>query len=501
MQPVAASPASGQGQGHPRLLLNPTTLQVRDLRAPDAPRTAEARSFLNVSAPAGGANNTEAPATSQPIRPSLVSALSSGLSQYEASRRARPNVPASAAIVNPERALLSGLDIPMANWTEGSQSLASNTSISAQYFGHLDTWNSHGHRSAFQGFRGAELGWNSLPSEMEAALVPMGAAMLQASGLTEPQQQAPSSRELERADLFRQRDPLGTEIQAWVNLTGNRIHSVHAFDHEENAQSFARLLSRLREGGAQGTSMSEEDTAAKVSLVIQAIANDPDLRSQVFGLAETALGSCSDKLDEGFSDICLSVENRRMEKAVGSGEVNAKQLDDWARSLFRLSLLEGAVRRFIHAQLQSSDVPTPVKKQLRDEPLEIMVHAQVALREQLGLPESTPSAMRWVRCSVLTEEQLSMLEQEVKDQAKNSQAHGKFLLSHETWRAGMKALHAQEFKDLKTQQDDDPFHDIDPPEDEDVEGQAEYAAQALQAKAKFDDEENALLLRLAAKGA
>jgi hypothetical protein len=64
----------------------------------------------------------------------------------------------------------------------------------------------------------------------------------------------------------------------------------------------------------------------------------------------------------------------------------------------------------------------------------------------------------------------------------------------------MKALHAQEFTDLKNKQDNDPFYKDLPPKD-DLEAEADYAAQALQVYARFADEENALLLRLAAKGA
>jgi len=300
------------------------------------------------------------------------------------------------------------------------------------------------------------------------------------------------------ADLAQQRDPLGSEIQAWVQLTGEPIESAHAFDDEDNANSFARLLARLRGPGSQGTSAAPEQTAAQVSSVIKAIANDADLRTTVFSLAQDALGSCGDNLAEGFSKIRLAVDNHRMTRAVESGQVNAKQLNDWTGSLFRLSLLESVVHRFIHTQLQRPDLPELQRNALMNEPLETMVHAKVALRKSLALPKSTAAAMEFRGCSVLGQRELSMLALQVKAQAEDRQTRVKFMLSHQTWRAGMKALHAQDFKTLKLKRDNDPFFDLDVPPD--LEGQAEYAAEARRVEAKYADEENALLLRLAAEG-
>ena len=106
--------------------------------------------------------------------------------------------------------------------------------------------------------------------------------------------------------------------------------------------------------------------------------------------------------------------------------------------------------------------------------------------------------MRYSGTSVLGSNELSMLTQQVKAQSEDSQEHANFLLNNATWRAGMKALHAQEFKNLEWERNDDPFFDLDVPAD--VEGQAEYAAEARRIEAKWNEKENALLLRLAAEG-
>jgi C-terminal novel E3 ligase, LRR-interacting len=300
------------------------------------------------------------------------------------------------------------------------------------------------------------------------------------------------------ADLAQQTDPLGREIQAWARLTGEPIESAHSFDDEANATSFARVLARLRQGGAQGSSATRQETAAQVSSVMHAIASDAALRTQVFTLAEDALGTCGDNLDEGFSNIRLAVDNHRMTRAVERGEVNAEQLNHWAGTLFRLSLLETAVQRFIHTQLQRPDLPQRQRDALTDEPLETKVHAKVELREVLRLPSSTASAMRYGHSSVLGDRELLMLELQVKAESEDSQEHDNFLLNHTTWRAGMRALHAQRFQELEVERNDDPFFDLDVPDD--VAGQADYAAEALRVKAKWDEKENALLLRLAREG-
>jgi C-terminal novel E3 ligase, LRR-interacting len=231
---------------------------------------------------------------------------------------------------------------------------------------------------------------------------------------------------------------------------------------------------------------------------MHAIASDAALRTQVFTLAEDALGTCGDNLDEGFSNIRLAVDNHRMARAVERGEVNAEQLNHWAGSLFRLSLLETAVQRFIHTELQRPDLTQRQRDALTDEPLETKAHAKVELRESLGLPSSTASAMRYSISSVLGDSELLMLEQQVKAESVDGGKRDNFLLGHPTWRAGMKALHAQKFKDFQLERDADPFHNFDVPED--LEGQANYAAEAARINAEWDQKENALLLRLAREG-
>ncbi|MFE8645921.1 NEL-type E3 ubiquitin ligase domain-containing protein [Sphingomonas sp. NCPPB 2930] len=295
-----------------------------------------------------------------------------------------------------------------------------------------------------------------------------------------------------------QQRPLGTEIQIWSELTGVPIDPADAFDHDENAAPFAEVLAAMRTE-LQMEPETSERTMADVSAMLHAIAADAELRSEVFSLARDALGSCRDNLDEGFSRMVLAVDNHRMVQAVRSGEVDAKRLDDWAGSLFRLSLLETAVSRHIASRLRdASSLSAQDRANLTEEPLETMVHAKVALRGLLQLPTSTVFMMQHRQYSVLGPNALESLRREVQLQAQDVGTRCNFLLGHPTWRAGIQALYPQEFQDLKSRQDEDPFYDLDLPAATDLAEQAAYAERALQVHNRHAQEERALMLRLAA---
>lgn len=301
-------------------------------------------------------------------------------------------------------------------------------------------------------------------------------------------------------DLARQQASLGDEIQAWAHLTGERnLESFsNDFNDEAYASSFARVLARLKEGGKQGSSATREETAAQVLSVLNAIQDDAELRAQVFTIAKDALGSCGDNLDEGFSNIRLAVDNHLMARAVDSGQVDARQLNGWAQSLFHLSLLETEVQHFMQTQLKRPDLPDHLKEAFEHEPLEVKLHAKVALAESLGLPPSTASKMQYSRISGLQQADLDRLEQQVKTRSKDPAERHAFLLNHPTWRAGIKALHPKPFQELGVERDGDPFYERPLPE-----GAAErnaYNEDAKRFQAKWNDRENQLMLELAGEG-
>jgi hypothetical protein len=296
------------------------------------------------------------------------------------------------------------------------------------------------------------------------------------------------------ADIAMQTEPLSYEMLAWVPehaLSG----AADAFDEETDAVVFARMLARMRmEHRDQGSDARAERLTEQVSSVIAAIVGDERLRRKVFLIAKTALGSCTDNLVEGFSKVLLAVDSHELVGAVKSGKMDAKGLDRWAGRMFRLSLLETAVNRFIAAQLKRTDLPPQRRRDLEEERVETMLHAKVALREQLDLPDSTPSEMQFMGMSAVTPANLIQLECEVKSQAANREADIGYRLRNPVWCDAMKAMYAQEFDSLEKARDNDPFFDLPLPKG--LEEEVRYAETAREVDAKWQRREDDLLRRL-----
>ncbi|GKT00924.1 hypothetical protein AVKW3434_16065 [Acidovorax sp. SUPP3434] len=304
-------------------------------------------------------------------------------------------------------------------------------------------------------------------------------------------------------DLKRQTRPLGWEAAQWLGPDHPEAAALSAFDDEPQAPAFARLLARLRDAGREGPEGGSSTVAAQrgeqVAAVIHAIAGDPDLRAQVYLIAQTALGSCQDNVLEGFSKALLAVRNHQMVADIRSGRVDATQFQRWARQQFRLALLESEVTRFIHQELQRPDLGPWPKRQLTREPLETLMHAKQALRDRLDLPEGTVTGVQALQLSVLRQNNVADLARAVEQQASDPTAYGEFRFNHPTWREGMKALHPREFGQLTTARDDDPFFDEDLPQG--LEAEVEYAIRSRAVEAKWLHEENLLLRHLGKIGA
>ncbi|MBW8832412.1 MAG: hypothetical protein JF606_24030, partial [Burkholderiales bacterium] len=128
-----------------------------------------------------------------------------------------------------------------------------------------------------------------------------------------------SESDLLAIDLERQQRALSLEIGQWLREGGNEVPGgIADFDQEANARSFARVLNRVlpRARGRDGEELRRQGDA-----VIKAIASDAALRAEVFTMANNALGSCSDNVAEGFSDIVNAVANHQMAEDVKSGKI------------------------------------------------------------------------------------------------------------------------------------------------------------------------------------
>ncbi|MBW8833145.1 MAG: hypothetical protein JF606_27950, partial [Burkholderiales bacterium] len=198
-----------------------------------------------------------------------------------------------------------------------------------------------------------------------------------------------------------------------------------------------------------------------------------------------------------------------MAEDVKSGKIGPAELHKWSGQQFRLDALEGAVHRFIRDQKAAilatlaavrTSAQSELLKQLEDEPLEAMLHAKTALKIQLNLPDSVSSSMAYQSISVLTNGDLHAFKSQVLEQEADPEVMSAFLLGNDTWRTGMKTIYAQEFADLRERQVDDPFYKLDVPRDDDVVKQFEYNDQARLFLARREEEEAALLMRLAQRG-
>jgi len=202
------------------------------------------------------------------------------------------------------------------------------------------------------------------------------------------------------------------------------------------------------------------------------------------------------------------VANHQMAEDVKSGKIGPAELHEWSGQQFRLGELVSAVNLFIRDK-KAAILATPeaarteeqssLLKQLEDEPLEAMLHAKTALKFQLDLPDSVSSSMAYQNISVLTDGDLHAFKSQVLEQEANPEVMSAFLLGNDTWRTGMKTIYAPKFAALRKRQDRDPFYKLELPGD-DVGKQFEYNDQARPVHAREQDEEAALLMRLAQRG-
>ena len=408
----------------------------------------------------------------------------------------------------------------------------------------------------------------------EGTLTPMDTARLQMFGVQSLVREAPAGATLTTApaasglgpndvyigsveeDLAAQRDLLGEQINKWMAAAGQPpLHNAGAFDHEEGAKAFARVLNR-RMDSAMGQPRAEKAKILQDGVnIIRAVAqerpeaeqadgenDDVDLqpiRPRVFSMATATLGSCVDNVSEGFSNMVAMVANHQMACDVKAGRIDQPALAAWSGQQFRLDALEKEVHTFLkrateanHQEISSvrdqlralmSTTPpmtdvintilkpdatvedfqhaqrhvrtsrqqadellaradfSPQQKQsisnaipllnraigllsqrklLLHEPVETMLHAKVKLRDALELPETTSSTMRFAGVSMLDENSLRAIGHQVRAREADPNEMNAYLLSNSTWRTGMKQFHADRFKELKAQFDDDPFWEM-----------------------------------------
>lgn len=308
-------------------------------------------------------------------------------------------------------------------------------------------------------------------------------------------------------DIAQQQRPLGHEIGAWLKEAGAPpLPNAHAFDAEENARAFARVLARRMPSKlAQILAGGNHPALADGVMVIHAVAQDQKLRANVFELAIAALGSCGDNLAHGFSNIVLAVRNHQMMEDVKAGRIDQPELESRILPLVRHDMLEAEVHQFIAGQLADRKVPNRTRERLTNEPLETMLHAKVALKTALDLPDGGPSQMEHERVSVLTTGDLAKILANVQTKANDPVTVARWMLANSLWRTGMQHLHAAEFAAIESRfkKERDALRDLDPlsHDNEDFDAQHDFASQAREIDARERAAEDRLLLRRSGRDA
>lgn len=276
-------------------------------------------------------------------------------------------------------------------------------------------------------------------------------------------------------DLAHLGAPLGSQFQTWLGDTARTSAvDLHAFDEEEAAPAFARMLERLhQEALPELSATARREMENQVKAAFTAMVHDAELRNEVFLIAQTALGSCQDNVLEGFSKVMLAVRKLQLVMAARRGQLNEAKLNQWTSQQFRLALLETAVGHLISEMLQRTDMPSWEREKLQKDPMETLAHAKSALKQALELPKDTVQHLTSVEMSVLGPEHLEALQAQVRQQAADPEAYRAFILRHDTWRACMQVLHPAIFQPLEATRDADPFHELDIPDD--PESPAAYA--------------------------
>lgn len=321
-----------------------------------------------------------------------------------------------------------------------------------------------------------QLGSPAAARVIERILVPGGAP--EAGRTSSSDNEATGSDEDDRGlegDLAQLGAPLGGQLQAWLgDAARTSTMDLHAFDEEEAAPAFARMLERLhQEALPELSATARREMENQVKVAFTAMARDAELRNEAFLIAQTALGSCQDNVLEGFSKVMLAVRKLQLVMAARRGLLNEARLHQWTSQQFRLALLETAVGHLISKMLQRTDMPPWERDKLRKDPMETLAHAKSALRQALELPKDTVQHLTSAEMSVLGPEHLEALKSRVQQQAADPQAYRAFILQHDTWRTCMQVLHPEIFQPLEAARDADPFHDQDIPED--TESPAAYA--------------------------
>lgn len=171
-------------------------------------------------------------------------------------------------------------------------------------------------------------------------------------------------------------------VSRWTDAESLAIGDWTAFRTEENSNSFATFLDRLRDvdlykhasaEAAEAADAADADPAAgppkalqafrtRVVNLLQQLEADPDLRAACFGLAHDALGNCENRIALRLMDMETLCLDKRFEDEIKSGKYEhggAQAVVDYCKSQFRRKLIaEAAYRKIENVREEGLHVET-----------------------------------------------------------------------------------------------------------------------------------------------
>lgn len=201
---------------------------------------------------------------------------------------------------------------------------------------------------------------------------------------------------------------------------------------EAGVDGLFRLLSEL--DSTADARQVREDLDRRVWRVLEAAAQDSDLREELFERAATPI-NCDDAAATNFSSLEVLVEIGDASRLIQGGRLTAKPLLRLVRGLFRLDRLERIARRY------SAENPT-------FDPLEVSLAYRTGLVERFQLP-GQPRHMRFARLGGVTAEALNSAEAELRT-AELSTDLLTYIVQLPIWTDYLKRTFASRFETLNT---------------------------------------------------
>lgn len=204
---------------------------------------------------------------------------------------------------------------------------------------------------------------------------------------------------------------------------------------EPGSDGLFKLLAEI--GGSADARLVREDMQRRVWRVLQATAEDAELREEVFQRAATPI-NCDDAAALNFSSLEVLVEIRDASRRVEGGHVTAGPLLRLARGLFRLDQLERIARE------HSDEHPSA-------DPLEVSLAFRTGLVDRFHLP-GQPSHMLYARLGGVTQGNLSRAENQLRF-AELSSAPLDYIAELPFWNAYLKRTFNAQFETMNAPYD------------------------------------------------